>query len=197
MGAVINLLYNWIKNIAFYLILITAIENAVPNNSYKKYIKLVTGMILVVLLVSPITGFLNLEEVIEKTFSAESYKYDVEDMKKGSKYLENVQTDYLTEAYAKEVKEKTEEIVSRNGLYLLDVQVEVERDIDSDDFGALQNIKIVASYDKKASSEIAVDKIKIGDGQESVNSYEVVTIKNEIQDFYNIPDSNINISIQR
>ena len=40
--------YQWLQNIAFYLILITAIIQIIPNHSYKKYIRFFTGLILIV-----------------------------------------------------------------------------------------------------------------------------------------------------
>lgn len=36
--------YQWLQNIAFYLILITAIIQIIPNHSYKKYIRFFTGI---------------------------------------------------------------------------------------------------------------------------------------------------------
>ena len=46
--------YQWLQNIAFYLILITAIIQIIPNHSYKKYIRFFTGLILIVMLSEPI-----------------------------------------------------------------------------------------------------------------------------------------------
>lgn len=47
-------LYEWIQNIAFYLVLVTAVLNAVPNKDYRKYIRFFTGLVLILMLVTPI-----------------------------------------------------------------------------------------------------------------------------------------------
>lgn len=36
-------IYEWIQNIAFYLVLVTAVLHAVPNKDYKKYIRFFYG----------------------------------------------------------------------------------------------------------------------------------------------------------
>ena len=38
-------IYEWIQNIAFYLVLVTAVLHAVPNKDYKKYIRFFTGRV--------------------------------------------------------------------------------------------------------------------------------------------------------
>ena len=43
-------LYEWTQNIAFYLILTTAVFHALPATSYKKYIRFFTGMILILMI---------------------------------------------------------------------------------------------------------------------------------------------------
>lgn len=44
----------YIKDIAVYVILTGFISIIIPNNSYKKYIKLVIGVILVAIVIEPI-----------------------------------------------------------------------------------------------------------------------------------------------
>ncbi len=45
-------LYEWIRNIAFYLVMITAVMHVVPNPDYKRYIRFFTGLVLTVMLTS-------------------------------------------------------------------------------------------------------------------------------------------------
>ena len=46
--------YNWIKNIAFYMLLVTAFLQIVPDEAYRKYIRFFSGLMLIMLLVMPI-----------------------------------------------------------------------------------------------------------------------------------------------
>lgn len=47
-------IYNWLEQLACYLILVTAVLHALPDFGYKKYIRFFTGLILVLLLASPV-----------------------------------------------------------------------------------------------------------------------------------------------
>ena len=47
-------LYEWIQNIAFYLVLVTAVLHAVPDKGYQKYIRFFTGLVLILMIVTPV-----------------------------------------------------------------------------------------------------------------------------------------------
>ena len=51
----------YIKEILFFLILTAVINNLLPNNSYKKYVRLFTGLILIIILISPILPYLKMD----------------------------------------------------------------------------------------------------------------------------------------
>ncbi len=46
--------YLWIQNIAFYMVMVTAVMHMIPNAEYRRYIRFFTGMVLVVMLVAQI-----------------------------------------------------------------------------------------------------------------------------------------------
>lgn len=47
-------LYQWIENLAYCLILMTAVQHILPGDSYRKYIRFFSGLIMVLLLITPI-----------------------------------------------------------------------------------------------------------------------------------------------
>ena len=58
-------LYSWIKNLACYFILLTAVMNFLPDNSYKKYIRYYMGLLLILLILSPVFEITGMEEKME------------------------------------------------------------------------------------------------------------------------------------
>lgn len=50
----LDYIYQWIENIAFYMIIIVAVLQMCPGNSYKKYIRFFAGLILIIMLIGPI-----------------------------------------------------------------------------------------------------------------------------------------------
>lgn len=49
-----NYFYEWLRNLAFYMVLVTAVLQLIPNRSYEKYIRFFCGLILVILLLTPV-----------------------------------------------------------------------------------------------------------------------------------------------
>ena len=83
-------IYQWIENIAFYLVVITAVIQLVPNNSYKKYIRFFTGLILVILLANPIMKIFQIEETFEAFYEEADYERKLEEIEDATKYLEDI-----------------------------------------------------------------------------------------------------------
>lgn len=55
-------IYNWIENITFYLVILVAVMQMIPQNSYQKYIRFFAGMILILMLVSPMLKLFGMEK---------------------------------------------------------------------------------------------------------------------------------------
>lgn len=48
------MLFGWMKNLIFYLLLATIVTHMAPSNQYKQYIRYFIGLVVIVLLASPI-----------------------------------------------------------------------------------------------------------------------------------------------
>ena len=64
-------IYIWIENIAFYLVIIVAIIQMVPGESYKKYIRFFVGMILILMMAGPILKIFHIQGYQELTYKKE------------------------------------------------------------------------------------------------------------------------------
>lgn len=56
-------IYQWIENIAFYMVIIVAIMQMVSGETYKKYIRFFSGMILILMLIHPMLNIFRIGEV--------------------------------------------------------------------------------------------------------------------------------------
>ncbi|WP_461812433.1 stage III sporulation protein AF [Faecalimonas sp.] len=81
-------LYEWIRNIAFYLVIITAIIQILPNDTYKKYIHFFTGLVLILLLMTPILKILGMENLSDPLWKKEGLKLKMEEINKEKEYLQ-------------------------------------------------------------------------------------------------------------
>lgn len=78
-------IYEWIENIAFYLIILVAIMQMIPNNSYQKYIRFFAGMILILLLAGPILKLFDMED-----YQEQEYQAVMSEIKEAGQYMESL-----------------------------------------------------------------------------------------------------------
>lgn len=91
-------LYEWIKNIAFYMVLATAVMQVLPDDSYKKYLRFFTGMVLILLLMTPVLSIFDMEESFHNLFTNAVYEQEVRKIKESTEYLNEIRwEDYVEE----------------------------------------------------------------------------------------------------
>lgn len=133
-------LYGWVRNITYYLILITVITNLLPNKKYEKYIKLFAGMVLILLVLKPLTGSLRLEDKITYYFESISFQNEAEDLKKEILGMEDFRLSQIISQYESAVAQDLEQMTRDAGFYPKDTRVSIERNQESPSFGSVTGI---------------------------------------------------------
>ena len=64
-------LYEWLKDLSFYLILVTAVLYVLPSNSYRKYLRFFTGLVLIVLLITPVLNLFGMKPSVGESLMEE------------------------------------------------------------------------------------------------------------------------------
>lgn len=188
-------LYAWIKNIAFYLIFITAVFQMIPNRQYQKYIKLFTGMLLVMFIMSPVSKWFGTEDVMEQVYLKDSFSMEMKEIKADEEAADRVRSRYLLESYKKQIEEKVKELIKAQDLYPVSVCVQLSEEEDT--LGEPVSIVIEAALSEAQAEEIIIEKIEIQNKRPEVESVQEVELKNTLEQYYGIDRNNIYITIQR
>ena len=93
--AAIEAVYIWLRQVIVFYIISTLFVNAVASDKYKEYIRIVIRMILILIIISPLTGFWSngsfiknrlwmiykdYMEISKKTYDiSEGFSYTIED----------------------------------------------------------------------------------------------------------------------
>ncbi len=77
-----DFLYEWIRNIAFYMVLVTAVTQVIPNQQYKKYVRFFTGLVLVLMMTTPILRLLGMEMDITNLYKDMEYEDQIEEFRR-------------------------------------------------------------------------------------------------------------------
>ena len=189
--------YSWIKNIVIYMILNTVIMNLLGNKSYKKYVSIVSGMILVLIVISPIMKLMKLDENLDYYMQANDFAVETSDFKHDLSRMEEKQSEAIFMEYKEKIRMKIKELLLEEEVYLDNFDVTIDTDTGSSTFGELLRIDITASMEEKESNssrlqieDIEIEEVNIDQEAETVDkkvpSPKEITIKNKLSDFYNM-----------
>ncbi|MDD3222126.1 MAG: hypothetical protein EOM34_06260 [Clostridia bacterium] len=78
----------WMQNIVVFLLLTTMVGHLIPDEKYKKYIRVTTGLLLIMVVITPLSRLLNLDEKIYENFMQENLFLSAENAQAGSKVFE-------------------------------------------------------------------------------------------------------------
>lgn len=78
-------IYQWIENIAFYMVMLVAFMQLIPGKSYQKYIRFFAGMILILMLTAPIFKLFG-----KNQFHMSEYKKELEKITEATTYMEEI-----------------------------------------------------------------------------------------------------------
>ena len=187
----------WVCDIAIYLILITIILQVIPKR-FRKYINFFTGVLLIILVISPVTGLLNADVALANYFEMEEMRQALNDMEDMIKFTENVSEEKLIDNYSGQIKSKISELLKEYGFRITDMQVGWNLDEETEKYGSINSIYIVLD-EKRTQGAIVIEPVKITIGEQKADDYtekEIKEMKKIIADFYNLEDSHINIMIQ-
>lgn len=204
-----DLIFEWIRNIVIYVVLNTIIMNLLGNSSYKKYVSIVSGMILVLIVITPVIKLLQLEPNFNFFFKSNDFAIEASEFEMELRQMEEEQVSMIFKEYEQKIKNQVEEILLEKDLNLREFTIRLDKNVESDHFGEILGLEIKASVysnDALGSGKIAmIENVEIasieidrspGSFSENLPSPMEINIKNKLSDFYNIEPANINISIQ-
>lgn len=168
-----GILLNYIRNIGYFLILMSLVSNVMPDNSYKKYCRMFCGLILVVLVINPFYEFLNYDGELKDVFVDANYKSQVAELKSQLLIKEEGAVNRFKLEYEKLLANQLQGIAKEEGLYISKVEVELmeEEELNikqlniyvTDDLTEIENEK-----NMEDTYNISIDKISVGDNKDSV-----------------------------
>lgn len=85
----LSYLYEWVRNIAYYMILVTVVVQVIPKSGYKKYVRFFTGLLLILLMCEPILKVVGMEDSFMELYQKTSYEQELKEIEEKTKYLED------------------------------------------------------------------------------------------------------------
>ena len=140
--------YGWVKNIIYYMIFLSVVNNLLADSKYGKYIRFFSGMVLILLVVSPFTGGLHLDEQISSMFKSISFQNDTDDLKQDLWGMEERRLDQVIRKYEQAVAADVEAMARAEGFTCTGASVQIDGDRNSSRYGQIEGIGLVISGEK-------------------------------------------------
>lgn len=84
----LEFIYDWMENISVYLVILIAVIQMIPKNTYEKYIRFFAGLVLILLLSKPILGIFGVSDYDMK-YQMENAMQEIEEiMSEGERFGE-------------------------------------------------------------------------------------------------------------
>lgn len=195
------------QSIAMIIIFTSFVNLIMPSGDFEKYIKMILGLIVIITILAPI-NIVIFKNKPDYTDILKRYETEIEStsmqMQSGQYFL--AQKDIILDHYRGTLKPQMVEIIEKsNKVEVVDLEIGLDEDIDSKEFGKITTINMVVTQvqEKVSEKRIQVPKIKVG--TKKIKSYSGDQIEGQIQekikksiiDFYNLPHVNINIIVQK
>ena len=118
--SIIDTVYNWVKNLAFFAILSTAVLQMIPDQGFQKYVRFFTGLLMVSMLILPIFKVTGKENIFTDIYKSKEYREQLEENSKKSREL-------IEQITVLEQKNRTNEKDLENDDIEHNQRIEVER----------------------------------------------------------------------
>ncbi|MGI6669199.1 MAG: stage III sporulation protein AF [Acetivibrionales bacterium] len=166
----------WIVNIISLVLFIVILEMLIPKGKMRKYVGLVTGVILIIAIINPLLGlfgkkfdFVAAQTVSGKMLGKTQAVYDI-------KLLENEQMEQIVEVYRLNIIEQIEHNAREvEGVKEARADIIFNENCDSAGFGEIRRVYLEITADG-ANGDIVKDDGTISDGREKKNKIEKVKI---------------------
>ncbi len=115
-------IYQWVKTLAVFYIVFSAVLHLVPDTKYERYIRSFMGLLLIYILITPVFSLFGNGEKMIEDFRL-NYQEGLISLETAN--TENLQALYLQENYSRELEKEISEKCMEDGIKTEDVVVHI------------------------------------------------------------------------
>lgn len=191
-------IYNYAKEILFFLLFMNLCMQLPGATEYKRYVRFVFGIVLILLCLTPIVRMFGKEERISYYLRKNLLQSELAHSDADLFLAEGNRKNAIVEAYKEELCGQLVSLLQEETLHLL--QADFVLSEDEMEYGKIEEIFVVAQY-SNGSSRITIEPVQIGKSSQNKEEAEFLSpmeihIKNKLAVFYNVEESNINVIVR-
>lgn len=116
----------WVQRIAIYIVLVTVLRSLIGKPQYQQYFRFVSGLILILLLITPVFGLLSDDSRLYGILNRYVYQQDLDDIESSLQLAEGQMQELIREEYRNTVSRQIKELAGKQGLTVQEIQVTLD-----------------------------------------------------------------------
>lgn len=192
-------IYEWIRSMACYLILMTMILNLLPDKKYEKYLRLFTGMVFLMLVFSPFADMTGVEAQMAGAFERMTFANDAKLLRREIEDADGKRMERLVGAYEDAVKTDLQTMAEGGVLTCLEVHVQLDGELDGGNFGKIEQVEMVVGVHRavgSAGEDMADVPVLAGGELRQKANREISDLRKRIGEYYGVEEGNIRITLE-
>ena len=183
--------FDYIRNITYYLLFASLVGMLAPPGRYKKFVGLVMGFILVLMVIQPLMRFTDGPIPVTEWFAGLVFLPD--DNSQGvAAHYENWRYSYIQAAFEQQLRMQVEDLLRGSGISLHDVDFSY-----TTDFSRITGVRATVSRreEERRVPFIRIQPIQINDPYEPSADPAAIEARDLISRFYNLAPEHIYVII--
>ena len=118
-------LYGWIRDVAFYTLLMNVVLHVLPEESQRKYLRFFMGIVLMIVVLSPVLSAMGLNRVLDDTYVEMISDQELRDFKRRQEEAEKALEQKMEELETESESESEIEMEEEEELGIPEIKVEM------------------------------------------------------------------------
>ncbi|TGY95426.1 hypothetical protein E5329_14760 [Petralouisia muris] len=180
-----EIIYTWVKNIVCFYIFMNIIIHLLPRESYRKYVRFFSGMLLMILVATPVLSVLGKEDELMKKISQAGFFQELDNLKLDTAHLEQTQKKMYVQEYERAIEMDIGRIAEGKELYPVQIEVHLSEEY---------QVESIAMAVRVEEDGVSVPKASFGDNSSEYPG--AGELKQELMEFYRLDETKIQIAVQ-
>ncbi len=155
---------SWIGSLAAYFLMISVLDQLLPGRKYAKYIRLFGGMVLILLVLTPVSRGLRLEDTIARYYREFSFRNDAGELKQEMLGIEKQQLSEMIRQYEESIASDIRRMAEEEALEVISCHVSICKEREDERFGQILSVELVygkqPSFEKKGKAESGIEPVR-------------------------------------
>lgn len=179
-------IFTWVKNLVCFYLLLTVVLHLLPRQGYRKYVRFFSGMLLAILVVSPVLSLLGDEEALREKISQAEFFQEMDNHKLDTEHLEATQKEIYLREYERALEMDVGRMAQEKQLAAQEVKVRLTEEYE------VESIEIAVAMEKDDDNIFAKETPYAA---ESPQDSQISELRQDLIEYYRLNEGQVSIVV--